>query len=258
MPKANTIQSGRKRKAPLSALAVAIAVALPSRSSAFVPCVSIAAVGSATLAGYAIVSSPPQASWWHLARRPANCRASPKMMARGGRFRPDRGESKRQARVAQLVTAELASIIRRGHAVKTADELADHVRSKISVVDVLMSPDLRTARVLVSVYGNVLEKREAYAWLVRNARPIRGALASNLRDMKSVPELFFRQTDVGAAVDVMALIDRVSSSTGGGGVGGSDGGYGDGHGAGPTGVIDGLDFDAAFDGNDEEDDDVGF
>lgn len=131
------------------------------------------------------------------------------MMARGRMFRSGE-ESKRQARVSQLVTSELAEIMRHGHDIKTRDKLADDVRCKITVVDVVMSPDLRSANVFVSVYGDVLEKREAYSWCVRNTKAIRRALAANLRGMKRVPELYFKDTDIGAAVDLMALIDKVT------------------------------------------------
>lgn len=131
------------------------------------------------------------------------------MMARSSAFRSS-GESKRQARVSQLVTAELAKILRLGHGIKTKDKIDDDVRCKIAVVDVDMSPDLRSAKVFISVYGDVLEKREAYAWCVKNTKSIRMALAAELKGMKRVPELYFRDTNIGAAVDLMALIDRVT------------------------------------------------
>lgn len=131
------------------------------------------------------------------------------MMARGGTFRSNT-ESKRQARVSQLLTGELAKILRLGHGIKTKDKLHDDMRCKIAVVDVDMSPDLRSAKVFISVYGDVLEKREAYAWCVKNTKAIRMALCAELKGMKRVPELYFKDTDIGAAVDLMALIDRVS------------------------------------------------
>lgn len=108
------------------------------------------------------------------------------------------------------MTAELAKILRLGHGIKTKDKIDDDVRCKIAVVDVDMSPDLRSAKVFISVYGDVLEKREAYAWCVKNTKSIRMALAAELKGMKRVPELYFRDTNIGAAVDLMALIDRVS------------------------------------------------
>lgn len=131
------------------------------------------------------------------------------MMARGSTFRSNT-ESKRQARVSQLLTGELAKILRLGYGIKTRDKIDDDMRCKIAVVDVDMSPDLRSAKVFISVYGDVLEKREAYAWCVKNTKAIRMALCAELKGMKRVPELFFKDTDIGAAVDLMALIDRVS------------------------------------------------
>lgn len=131
------------------------------------------------------------------------------MMARGSTFRSN-AESKRQARVSQLLTGELAKIIRLGHGIKTKDKIDDDTRCSIAVVDVDMSPDLRSAKVFISVYGDVLKKREAYAWCVKNTKAIRMALCAELKGMKRVPELFFKDTDIGAAVDLMALIDRVS------------------------------------------------
>lgn len=142
-------------------------------------------------------------------RQREGCRKISVMMARGSAFR-SRGESKRQARVSQLVTTELAKIFRLGHGIKTRDKIADDVRCKIGVVDVDMSPDLRTAKVFISVLGDVLEKREAYAWCVKNTKAIRMALAVELNGMKRIPDLYFRDMDIGAAVDLMALIDKVS------------------------------------------------
>lgn len=131
------------------------------------------------------------------------------MMSRGSSFRFNEG-SKRQARFSQLMTSELAQILRRGEGIRTRDKISDEILAKITVVDVDVSPDLQSANVFVSVYGNVLEKREAYAWCVKNTKAIRMALATNLRGMKRIPELYFKDTDIGAAVDLMALIDRVS------------------------------------------------
>ncbi|CAM9349975.1 unnamed protein product [Chrysoparadoxa australica] len=131
-------------------------------------------------------------------------------MARLKRFRSSRTESKRQARVAQVVATELASIIRNGHNVRGGESLDDKVRQMISIVEVNMSPDLRNAKVFISVFGDRLDKREAYNWCVKHGKSIRHALSQNLKDMKGVPELRFVQTDVGAAVDVMNLIDEVT------------------------------------------------
>lgn len=136
-------------------------------------------------------------------------------------------KSKRQFRVGQLVRSEVASIIRAGHEVKYADsELDGDLRSRISVVNADVSPDLRQARITVSIISKpvgegrsgmigdaVVEKRLAYSWLVKNTKQIRHALAKRLKHMKSVPNLTFAQADVGAAVDVMQKIDRIFDGT---------------------------------------------
>lgn len=179
------------------------------------------------------------------------------MMARGSAFRSS-GESKRQARVSQLLTGELAKILRHGHGIKTTDKIDDDVRCKIAVVDVDMSPDLRSAKVFISVYGDVLEKREAYAWCVKNTKSIRMALASELKGMKRVPELYFRDTDIGAAVDLMALIDRVSDQDEANAAAREGDDYGDEDMGGFEGLTEEDFFTFDFDGDDDDEDDVGF
>lgn len=159
-------------------------------------------------------------------------------------------KSKRQERVGQLVMTELSQIIHSGM-IKGAnvEYLDDELRTRISVVSTDVSPDLRQARVSVSVRpvpasvgsssidesteasialdASILEsvskprrtspavdRRRAYAWLVRNTKPIRFTLAQKLSHMKSCPDLTFVQVDVSAAVDVMYLIDKLSSTNG--------------------------------------------
>jgi hypothetical protein len=56
-----------------------------------------------------------------------------------------------------------------------------------------------------------VDKRRAYAWLVKHTKPLRHTLAQRLKHMKSCPNLSFVQVDVAAAVDVMYLIDQVSA-----------------------------------------------
>jgi hypothetical protein len=58
-----------------------------------------------------------------------------------------------------------------------------------------------------------VDRRRAFAWLVRNTKCIRYTLAQRMSHMKSsCPDLTFVQVDVSAAVDVMYLIDQLSSS----------------------------------------------
>ena len=133
------------------------------------------------------------------------------LCASGG-DRTDR--SKRQSRVGQLVRSEIATIIKYG-SLKTEHNLGSFLRKQISVVDANVSPDLRQARISVSIIQSdgvgEIEKREAFSWLVKNKNPIRFLLAQQLSHMKSVPDLTFVQTDVGAAVDVISMLDKIST-----------------------------------------------
>ena len=54
------------------------------------------------------------------------------------------------------------------------------------------------------------DKRQAFSWLTSNSPCIRHALAQKLSYMRTVPNLAFELADVGAVVDVMNLIDRIS------------------------------------------------
>lgn len=146
-------------------------------------------------------------------------------------------KSKRQYRVGELVRTELARIIQSGLIKgKDASPLEDGIRSRISIVSVDVSPDLRQARVSVSIRnGNgskkktpsvgdeggdeskdfsgsdaTVDKRRAYSWLVENTKAIRHTLAQRMSHLKTSPSLTFVQVDVAAAVDVMYLIDKVS------------------------------------------------
>lgn len=164
------------------------------------------------------------------------------MMARGSNLGQYSGaESKRQARVSQLMRAEVADIVRRAD-LKGAKALPDTLRQKISIVDINMSPDLRSAKIFVSVFGEAVEKRQAYAWLVEHSKQFKHSLSQRLSNMKSVPDVYFKETDISAAVDVMATIDKLAAQREGrigifetGDPNDSDGM--------PRGVIDGVDFD---------------
>jgi ribosome-binding factor A len=142
-------------------------------------------------------------------------------------------KSKRQYRVGQLVQTELANILHSGVIKGDATDLDEDLRRRISIVTVDVAPDLRQARVSVSIRSKrnrkendggeddddddsysdsnpALDKRRAYSWLVTNMKPLRHTLAQRMSHMKTSPSLTFVQVDVSAAVDVMYLIDKVS------------------------------------------------
>jgi ribosome-binding factor A len=129
--------------------------------------------------------------------------------------------------VGELVRTELATILHTG-IIRGRDVtiLEDELRQRISVVSVDVSPDLRQARVSVSIrnptvsskggqdgsgaVNPAVDKRRAYSWLVENTKPLRHTLAQRMSHMKTSPNLTFVQVDVSAAVDVMYLIEKVS------------------------------------------------
>jgi ribosome-binding factor A len=80
--------------------------------------------------------------------------------SRGGSGRGGDDKSKRQERVAQLVQAELSKIIHsgliKGHDVEYLD---DSLRQRIAVVNTDISPDLRQARISVSIRADSSSSR---------------------------------------------------------------------------------------------------
>lgn len=137
--------------------------------------------------------------------------------------------SKRQFRVGELVRTELANILHTGNIKGDYSYLEQDLRQRISIVGVDVSPDLRQARVSVSIRSAiqkkpdpedeevyyqendpVVDKRRAFSWLVDNTKALRHTLAQRMSHMKTSPNLTFNQVDVAAATDVMYLIDKVS------------------------------------------------
>jgi ribosome-binding factor A len=160
-----------------------------------------------------------------------------------GSGRPSEVRSKRQERVAQLVSTELGLILHSG-TIKGRDvePIDSTLRQRVSIVKTDVSPDLRQARVSISIRNNniiqqqqqetddddeddlkastkttttassAVDKRRIYSWLVRNTKSLRHTLAQRMSHMKVCPTLQFVQVDVSAAVDVMYLIDKAVAS----------------------------------------------
>jgi ribosome-binding factor A len=187
------------------------------------------------------------------------------LYANYGRSSPISGKdrSKRQERVGHLVRTEIANILQLGYPIKNQNGYIDEeLRRRINVVSADVSPDLRQARITVSIIkptktvatnddteydeeeedefdvddaeedefdesdeelimpkqvfpvsqsgSAAIDRRRAYSWLVKNTKQIRHAMSQRLSHMKGIPDLTFVQADVGAAVDVMKLIEKVS------------------------------------------------
>jgi len=119
-----------------------------------------------------------------------------------------RGGGRRTSRVGQVVRTELSDVIRAG-VVIGKQRCPAGLEQMISIVDVDMSPDLRNARVKVSVIGDRRDKVSAVRWLRGNVRGLRHELAKRNRGMKRMPMLTFDHVDVGAATDMMVRLDEL-------------------------------------------------
>jgi ribosome-binding factor A len=120
------------------------------------------------------------------------------------------GGTRRSSRVGHVVQAELATIIRSGD-VHGEQRIPNGLQQLISIVDVDMSPDLRNARVKISVIGDRKEKVSAVRWLRGNVRGLRHELAKRNRQMKRIPMLTFDHVDVGAATDMMFKLEALNN-----------------------------------------------
>ena len=94
--------------------------------------------------------------------------------------------SQRMLRVGEQVRAAITQVLQRG---EVRDDLIE--RTVISISEVRMSPDLKIATAYVTPLG-VKDHDGVIAALNRNAKYIRGRLGSQLRQMKYMPEVRFR------------------------------------------------------------------
>jgi ribosome-binding factor A len=122
---------------------------------------------------------------------------------------PLMGDGRRQGRVAQVVRKELAEVIHTGDI--RGKRLETAIREMISIVDVDVSPDLRNARVKVSILGDRKDKISAVRWLQASRGGIRYCMGKRMKEFKRLPEIKFEHVDVGQAVDVMILIDKLAA-----------------------------------------------
>ncbi|MCM2291749.1 30S ribosome-binding factor RbfA [Allorhizobium sp. BGMRC 0089] len=94
--------------------------------------------------------------------------------------------SQRMLRVGEQVRAAITQVLQRGD---VRDDLIE--KTVISISEVRMSPDLKIATAYVAPLG-VSDHAGVISALNRNAKFIRGRLGPQLRQMKYMPELRFR------------------------------------------------------------------
>jgi ribosome-binding factor A len=110
--------------------------------------------------------------------------------------------SYRADQVGEQVREEIMSIIRR--------DLKDPRIGFVSITAVRMSPDLRSARVRVSVLGNPEEKKASIAGLVSAKGVIRRELGRRLQNLKFSPDLRFEiDPSIEYSVHIAELLKKV-------------------------------------------------
>ena len=94
--------------------------------------------------------------------------------------------SQRMLRVGEQVRAAITQVLQRG---EVRDDLIE--KTVISISEVRMSPDLKIATAYVTPLG-MADHTQVIAALNRHARYIRGRIGGQLRQMKYMPEVRFR------------------------------------------------------------------
>jgi ribosome-binding factor A len=108
--------------------------------------------------------------------------------------------SSRMRRVNEVIRQVLGDVI--------ATDLKDPRIGFVTVIDVDTSPDLRTARVYVSVLGDEADREKALAGLQSAHGFLQGRIAAELR-MKRTPTLTFHYDEsVDRGVRISRLLDE--------------------------------------------------
>lgn len=94
--------------------------------------------------------------------------------------------SQRMLRVGEQVRAAITQVLQRG---EVRDEVIE--KTVISISEVRMSPDLKMATAYVTPLG-VKDHETVIAALNKHAKYIRGRLGNQLRQLKYMPEVRFR------------------------------------------------------------------
>ena len=109
--------------------------------------------------------------------------------------------SNRTLRVNELIQRELSAILRQ-------DYQSDSVT--ITITEVRVAPDLRDARVFVSVVGDEAEQTAKLRWLRARARPIRQELGRRIV-LKYVPRFeYLLDHSVELGTHLLQLLDAVA------------------------------------------------
>ena len=114
--------------------------------------------------------------------------------------------TRRTSRVNSIIRQEISDLLLR--------QIKDpRLGNLVTVTEVSTSPDLRHAKVFVSIMGSKEEKEEAFKGLAGAAGFFRKELAQRLR-FRQVPEVSFHQdTSIEQGARLLELIEQVSISS---------------------------------------------
>lgn len=109
--------------------------------------------------------------------------------------------SQRVARVAELLKEEIGKLIH--------DHIKDPRVGFVTVTRVDVSPDIKNARVLVSIMGSKKQKNDSMNALEHGKGFIQGELGKNLR-IKYIPTLHFELDEsVEASLRISKLLEKI-------------------------------------------------
>jgi ribosome-binding factor A len=107
----------------------------------------------------------------------------------------------RRERVEELIVREVSDILRR--------EVSDPRIGFVTITGAKISPDLRHARVYVSILGSEEKQAEALKGLQSAARFIRGELGKRI-EMRDTPQLVFQiDTAIAHGARIFELLEQV-------------------------------------------------
>jgi len=113
--------------------------------------------------------------------------------------------TRRTERVNELLRAEISEILRR-------DVRDPRLNVLFSVTEVRVSPDLKTARVFLSVMGDDVERESVFRALKVAAPFVRRGLRSRLPSLRYTPELtFVPDVSIERGAQLSALINEVAA-----------------------------------------------
>ena len=111
-------------------------------------------------------------------------------------------EGRRVGRIEEQLRIELSEIIER--------EIADPRIGLVTVTAVKVSPDLRHARVFVSVLGDEQQRKKTMQGLSSAATYARRSLSQRLHHLRRIPELTFAYDDsIETGNRIEELLDKI-------------------------------------------------